>query len=218
MNRLFSPPFYKVVILGDSGVGKTSLLQRFVHNKYFTEYKATIGADFLSKEIVLSNNKEITLQIWDTAGQERFVSLCSTFFRGSDCCVLVYDITNSISLDGLEKWYAFFMKECEISDPSFPIIVIGNKHDIKSEDSISNLERAKSWCEKRKIVHYFSSARDGENVDQIFLSVAELLYQTNPSIIDGYDMNSMNSLSASLIYPINPNEKEEPEDKCVCYH
>jgi Ras-related protein Rab-7A len=81
----------KVILLGDSGVGKTSLLERFITNRFSLMYKATIGADFMTKEITLEQNKVVTLQLWDTAGQERFQSLGTSFFRGADCCILVYD-------------------------------------------------------------------------------------------------------------------------------
>merc|ERR1712167_311499 len=81
----------KVIILGDSGVGKTSLMNQYVNKKFSKQYKATIGADFLTKEVLI-DDKLITMQIWDTAGQERFQSLGVAFYRGADCCVLVYDV------------------------------------------------------------------------------------------------------------------------------
>jgi len=85
-----SSPLIKVVLLGESGVGKTALLDRYV-NKQFTSYKSTIGADFCTCEMEI-DDKFITLQIWDTAGQERFHSLGKLFFRGADCCLLVFDL------------------------------------------------------------------------------------------------------------------------------
>ncbi|CAN9235316.1 unnamed protein product [Alternaria alternata] len=84
----------KVIILGDSGVGKTSLMNQYVNKKFSASYKATIGADFLTKE-VLVDDRLVTMQLWDTAGQERFQSLGVAFYRGADCCVLVYDVNNS---------------------------------------------------------------------------------------------------------------------------
>ena len=85
--------FIKVVIIGDSSVGKTSIIQMFEHSKFTDNFKPTIGADFSNKEVTL-DDRVVTLQIWDTAGQERFQSLGSAFYRGADCCALVYDITN----------------------------------------------------------------------------------------------------------------------------
>merc|ERR1719473_1870579 len=93
----------KVIILGDSGVGKTSLMNQYVNKKFSNQYKATIGADFLTKEVLL-DEKLVTMQIWDTAGQERFQSLGVAFYRGADACVLVYDITNARSFSQLQTW------------------------------------------------------------------------------------------------------------------
>ena len=86
----------KIIIIGESGVGKTALLHKYVMGKFIEDHKATIGADFLSKEITV-DDKIVTLQIWDTAGQERFQSLGNAFYRGSDACVLVYDVTDENS-------------------------------------------------------------------------------------------------------------------------
>ena len=96
--------FVKLVIIGDSSVGKTSLIQMFEHNKFSQSFKPTIGADFSNKEITLEDGRIVTIQIWDTAGQERFQSLGSAFYRGADCCVLVYDIGNQASFDHLMNW------------------------------------------------------------------------------------------------------------------
>ena len=82
---------FKVIILGDSGVGKTSLLQQFVNRQFSMSYKAAVGADLLSKEVCV-DGEAVTLQIWDTAGQERFKSIGGAFYKGSDCCVIVYDV------------------------------------------------------------------------------------------------------------------------------
>ncbi|KUF84732.1 Ras-related protein Rab-7a [Phytophthora nicotianae] len=94
----------KLIILGDSGVGKTSLMNQYVNQKFSNQYKATIGADFLTKEIML-DDKLVTMQIWDTAGQERFQSLGVAFYRGADACVLVYDITNpKVQKQRAQEW------------------------------------------------------------------------------------------------------------------
>lgn len=106
----------KVVILGNSGVGKTSLMQQYVSKKFSREYKATIGADFLTKEIQV-DDKLVTLQIWDTAGQERFQSLGVAFYRGADCCVLVYDVNDAKTFDDLDNWRDEFLIQVGASTP-----------------------------------------------------------------------------------------------------
>ena len=103
----------KVVAIGDSGVGKTSLIQMFEHSRFAGDFKPTIGADFSNKEITI-DGKIVMLQIWDTAGQERYQSLGTSFYRGADCCFLVYDITNKSSLDNIENWWELFIQKSMI--------------------------------------------------------------------------------------------------------
>uniref|UniRef100_A0A7N0UPY9 Ras-related protein Rab-7b n=1 Tax=Kalanchoe fedtschenkoi TaxID=63787 RepID=A0A7N0UPY9_KALFE len=123
----------KVIVLGDSGVGKTSLMNQYVNKKFREQYKATIGADFVTKELQV-DDKHVTLQIWDTAGQERFQSLGAAFYRGADCCVLVYDVNAPKSFETLRKWHEEFLKQADPVDPStFPFVVIGNKVDVEGE-------------------------------------------------------------------------------------
>nr|KJB49117.1 hypothetical protein B456_008G101600 [Gossypium raimondii] len=103
----------KVIVLGDSGVGKTSLMNQYVYNKFNQQYKATIGADFVTKELQI-DDKLVTLQIWDTAGQERFQSLGSAFYRGADCCAIVFDVNILRSFETLNNWREEFLKQIHL--------------------------------------------------------------------------------------------------------
>ena len=117
----------KIIILGDSGVGKTSLMNQYCNKRVSNQYKATIGADFLTKEVMI-DDKLVTLQIWDTAGQERFQSLGVAFYRGADACILVYDITAEKSFEQLNSWRDEFLTQANPRDPdNFSFVVIGNK-------------------------------------------------------------------------------------------
>jgi Ras-related protein Rab-7A len=162
----------KVIILGDSAVGKTSLMNRFVKQEFSQQYRATIGADFLSKEIMI-DNKLVTLQIWDTAGQERFQSLGVAFYRGSDCCVLVYDITSSKSFDSLESWREEFLNQANPKNPeSFPFVVLGNKVDKESERRVPQT-KAQAWARSKGEIPLFEcSAKDSVNVEDAFQEIA----------------------------------------------
>lgn len=104
----------KVIILGDSGVGKTSLMNQYVNKKFSNQYKATIGADFLTKEVMV-DDRLVTMQIWDTAGQERFQSLGVAFYRGADCCVLTYDVTAPNTFKSLDSWRDEFLIQVMMS-------------------------------------------------------------------------------------------------------
>ncbi|CAO3688269.1 unnamed protein product [Umbelopsis ramanniana] len=164
----------KVIILGDSGVGKTSLMNQYVNKKFSTQYKATIGADFLTKEVMV-DDKLVTMQIWDTAGQERFQSLGVAFYRGADCCVLVYDVNTPKSFDSLSSWVDEFLVQASPRNPdSFPFVVLGNKIDVDESKRMVSARRAHQWCEsKGGIPHFETSAKEAINVEQAFQTIAK---------------------------------------------
>ncbi|OXN02106.1 hypothetical protein CDV58_08730 [Aspergillus fumigatus] len=155
----------KVIILGDSGVGKTSLMNQYVNKKFSASYKATIGADFLTKEVLVDDRL-----IWDTAGQERFQSLGVAFYRGADCCVLVYDVNNSKSFEALDSWRDEFLIQASPRDPeSFPFVVIGNKIDVEESKRMISSKRAMTFCQSKGNIPYFeTSAKEAVNVEQAF--------------------------------------------------
>ncbi|KTF81641.1 hypothetical protein cypCar_00024900 [Cyprinus carpio] len=161
----------KVIILGDSGVGKTSLMNQYVNNKFSNQYKATIGADFLTKEVMV-DDRLVTMQIWDTAGQERFQSLGVAFYRGADCCVLVYDVTAPTTFKTMDSWRDEFLIQASPRDPeNFPFVVLGNKIDLENRQVTT--KRAQAWCQSKNNIPYFeTSAKEAINVDQAFQTIA----------------------------------------------
>ncbi|KAK4538728.1 hypothetical protein CDCA_CDCA20G4753 [Cyanidium caldarium] len=180
------PKLLKVVVLGDSGVGKTSLMERFVNRRFSLQYKATIGADFLTKDMEVEeggDNEEeeqgvrrwVNLQIWDTAGQERYQSLGAAFYRGADACVLVFDLTEAKTLEDLDSWRDEFLLQAAPRDPAtFPFVVLGNKVDAAGGSARAVGEAAaRAWCGARGHLPYFeTSARENVNVDTAFHEVA----------------------------------------------
>lgn len=166
--------FLKIVILGDSGVGKTTLLQQYVSGKSNAHSKPTIGADFSKKELMIDNTI-VTLQIWDTAGQEKFQSLGYAFYRGADCCALVYDITSQKSFDDLGRWRDGFIEHAAPPDPNnFPFVLIGNKLDRESERKVKTTD-AKAWCkENGDMAYYETSAKENISVDDAFVEMAKM--------------------------------------------
>mmetsp|Transcript_27934 Transcript_27934/g.33936 ORF Transcript_27934/g.33936 Transcript_27934/m.33936 type:complete len:209 (+) Transcript_27934:66-692(+) len=165
----------KVIILGDSGVGKTSLMNQYVNKKFSNAYKATIGADFLTKEVQV-DDRLITMQIWDTAGQERFQSLGVAFYRGADCCVLVYDVNTAKTFENLDNWRDEFLIQASPSDPdNFPFVVLGNKIDVENGNNrVVTEKKAKAWCASKGGIPYFeTSAKEDFNVDAAFKCIAQ---------------------------------------------
>jgi len=176
VNRVRSPSFdrtlLKVILLGDSGVGKSSIMNQYVHEKFSAEYKATIGADFLTKHLII-DDKPITMQIWDTAGQERFQSLGVAFYRGADCCALVFDVNDEKTFENVNSWKEEFLLKAGIEDPqNFPFVLLGNKIDVENGRMVSK-KRALKYCEDNGNMQYFeTSAKEGVGVSNAFLHLA----------------------------------------------
>ncbi|MDI1489426.1 MAG: Rab GTPase ypt7 [Ramalina farinacea] len=145
-----------------------------VNKKFSASYKATIGADFLTKEVMV-DDRLVTMQIWDTAGQERFQSLGVAFYRGADCCVLVYDVNNSKSFETLDAWRDEFLIQAGPREPdNFPFVVIGNKIDVEESKRAISQRRAMTFCQSKGNIPYFeTSAKEAVNVEQAFEVIAK---------------------------------------------
>lgn len=150
-------------------------MNQYVSKRFNSTYKATIGADFLRKEIII-DDKLVTLQIWDTAGQERFQSLGVAFYRGADACLLVYDITNEKSFESLNLWRDEFLNQANPRDPdNFIFICIGNKIDRESERRVDR-KKVTQWCKSKsaKPIPFFeTSAKDATKVEAAFVEAAQ---------------------------------------------
>uniref|UniRef100_A0A0A9YIR2 Ras-related protein Rab-7b n=1 Tax=Lygus hesperus TaxID=30085 RepID=A0A0A9YIR2_LYGHE len=168
-------PILKVVILGDSGVGKTSLVHRYAKNIFTQRHKATIGADFLVKDVNV-DGKIVKLHFWDTAGQERFNGLGTAYYRGANCCVLVFDVSNPSTFVSIDKWKSDFLKMAAPRDPDkFPFVLLGNK--VELNDCKVHPKLVALWCNANHNVPYFDvSAKLNRNIHQAFTTIARLAY------------------------------------------
>ncbi|XP_060527350.1 ras-related protein Rab-9A [Cylas formicarius] len=159
----------KVVILGDGGVGKSCLMNRFVSNQFDEHSFHTIGVEFLNKDIEI-DGETYTLQIWDTAGQERFKTLRTPFYRGSDICMLTYAIDDKLSFKNVDMWKKEFLYYADVKETShFPFIVVGNKSDVTGDErEVSQLEM-ETWCNENGITSCIeTSAKNASNVHEAF--------------------------------------------------
>lgn len=175
----------KVVILGDSGVGKTSLMTQYTQKRFSTAYKATIGADFSSKALSI-DDKPVMLQLWDTAGQERFMSLGPAFYRGADAAILVFDVNSTKTFEDLESWRNEFLthtRDQRTDQKKFPFVVLGNKIDVDGGSSRQVDRRtAEQWCSARGSLPFFEvSAKDNVNVEEAFITATRLALQNKPA-------------------------------------
>ena len=163
----------KIVVLGDTGVGKTTLINRYVNDEFRADFKATIGADFSSKTMEV-DGQQVILQIWDTAGQERFHSVGAAFYRGTDACILVYDCTQTESFNRLEFWRDdLFSKSQMDPDEKFPIIIFSNKSDLVNQRQV-NHETAKQWADQNNYELFEVSAKTGENIPEGFRKIVDI--------------------------------------------
>jgi Ras-related protein Rab-7A len=169
-------------------------MNRYVHSRFSNQYKATIGADFLTREVTI-DQKLVTLQIWDTAGQERFQSLGVAFYRGADSCVLVFDVCESKSFDNLESWMEeFLVHAAPRNQDTFPFVVLGNQADLADSRRQVPAAKAKAWCQEKGIPYFETSAKDDVNVGDAFDTIAtKALEQENQQkkifIPDKLDLN-----------------------------
>lgn len=158
---------FKLLLIGDSGVGKSCLLLRFADDTYTESYISTIGVDFKIRTIEL-DGKVIKLQIWDTAGQERFRTITSSYYRGAHGIIVVYDCTDQETFSNLKQW----LEEIDrYACDNVNKLLVGNKNDQTSKKAVE-YETAKEYADHLKIPFLETSAKNGANVEQAFLTMA----------------------------------------------
>jgi small GTP-binding protein len=163
---------HKVIIVGPSAVGKTSLLNRFVHNQFALKYKLTIGVDFLTKTIEYEPSKLIKLHIWDIGGQERFKFLHRSFYEGASGALLVFDLSRQKTFSGMKTWLSEMRS---IMTNGIPKVIIGNKSDlIPVIGQIIDRSTVEQYAKDEDCIYVETSAKTGENVKKAFL---ELTYR-----------------------------------------
>mgnify|MGYP002627443342 FL=1 len=199
----------KILILGDSSVGKTTLLLKYVDGYFPTIYVATIGVEYKVKKINI-NGININLQIWDTAGQERFRGITKNFLKGADGIIYTYDITNKSSFDSLKNW----IMTAEETVEGFKKIIIGNKIDLEKNRKVSK-ESFNKFCQNKNMQGYEVSAKEGTNVSESFELLAKLIIEgkTKEQLLEKYSKDGK-TRGKSVISKNSHNKTATKKRKC----
>ena len=161
---------YKVLLLGDSTVGKTCFLLRYCDKTFQEAHLSTIGLDYRLKTMTLENGKNIKLQIWDTAGQDRFRAITKNYYKGANGIILIYDVTNLQSYENVKNWIAQIKEE---ANQNVLIYLAGNKIDVSEDLRVVKTEDGKKIADEFKLPFYETSAKSGINVNKIFEELVE---------------------------------------------
>ena len=170
---------YKVLLLGDSTVGKTCFLLRYCDKTFQDAHLSTIGLDYRVKTMTLKNNKNIKLQIWDTAGQDRFRAITKNYYKGANGIILIYDVTNLQTYENVKNWITQIREE---TNPNVVIYLAGNKIDIPEEERAVKTEEGKEIADEYKLQFKETSAKDGINVNEVFQELVEKIDEVNSKL------------------------------------
>ena len=163
---------YKIMVLGESKVGKTSLIKRYTKDQFGGVYLTTVGMDFQDK-IIEIEDKKVRLQVWDTAGQERFRNVTKSYFQSSRGLLVVYDITDKESFEKINFWIENIKNN---APENVKLILVGNKCDLANERKVT-IEDGENKARNYNIKFFESSAKDGTNVNELFFYLANEIYQ-----------------------------------------
>lgn len=202
---------FKVVLIGDSGVGKSNLLSRFTRNEFNLESKSTIGVEFATKSIK-TEGKIIKAQIWDTAGQERYRAITSAYYRGAVGALLVYDISKHLSFENVERW----LKELrDHADNNIVIMLVGNKSDLRHLRAVST-EEATAFAEANNLAFLETSALDSTGVDTAFEKILTEIYQLMSKRVNmsGQDDSGQTAHVPGQKIDVGETQTQEPKDSC----
>ena len=162
---------YKVLLLGDTTVGKTCFLLKYTDKTFIEEHMTTIGLDYRLKSLKLKNGKELKLQIWDTAGQERFRTITKSYYKGSEGILLIYDVTKRESFENVKTWVSQIREEVSKSSV---IYVVGNKIDLEDTRKVTT-EEGVNLAKELELPFKEASAKNGINIDETFYDLAEMI-------------------------------------------
>ena len=177
----------KLVLIGESGVGKTSIISQFIDQVFQNDIQSTIGGTFSTKEIKCGNGKILKLEIWDTAGQERYRSVATMFYKDANAALLVYDITNKDSFEELQKYWLGQVKDSSPKD--IILAIVANKSDLFEREQVDEA-KAREFAKNNNALFAVTSAKNTSGIESLFLEIAKKYTGTNcANIIENNDTN-----------------------------
>lgn len=207
----------KIVLIGDTGVGKTNLLSRFSRDMFNPDSKSTIGVEFATKTLEI-DGKTIKAQIWDTAGQERYRAITSAYYRGAIGALLLYDISASLTFNSLSRW----LKELrENADSNMVVMLVGNKCDLTETRAVTTDEGVE-FAKSEDLMFIETSARDSTNVQEAFTKlITEIVSRLAASDMDAENVDANGAQSAlskntKSVSISNPDTNEGEKKKGCC--
>jgi small GTP-binding protein len=202
-----------VVLIGDSGVGKSNLLSRFTRNEFNLETKSTIGVEFATRSIQ-ADGKTIKAQIWDTAGQERYRAITSAYYRGAVGALLVYDIAKNATFKNVERWLAELR---ENAAGTIVIMLVGNKSDLRHLREVP-AETSKEFAEKNTLLFIETSALDSSNVEQAFQNILTEIYKqsSRSTVTTNSSSSTHEEPSPSKPIEVGVQPTTTTPEKCQC--
>jgi len=202
--------FFKCCVVGDMGVGKTNLLSRFAKDEFSTTSKATVGCEYMCKQIQ-HDGQTIEAQVWDTAGQERYKAVTQAFFRGCMGALIIYDITKRDSFENCHKW----LKELRThTDQSVVAMLVGNKIDLRHQQAV-HVDDAKDFAEDNNLAFIETSARDATNVDLAFETILIEIYRIVRKGLDHGKYDPDRPAPSMLnVVPVTPSQNRPKEAGC----
>ena len=189
---------FKILLLGDSSVGKTCFLKRYTDNTFQDAYLSTIGFDFKFKFVTLDNGKTVKVQLWDTAGQERFRTIAKSYYKGAHGIILIYDVTNRKTYDNIKKWLNQIRDE---ASNRISIILVANKIDCEDTRQVTK-EEGETLAKANNLPIFEASAKDSINVNESFQFLIEKINENVSNII------------TQNVTKLNNNKKQDKKGCC----
>ena len=201
----------KILIVGESNVGKTCIIERYIGREFDSCPEPTLGVSCFEKQVKLEENNKLTLNLWDTAGQERFQSLVRLYSKGALGCFIAYDITNRESFEKLENWFNIVLQNIKV-----PIILVGNKTDIVEEDEEKrkvSIEEGMDFAKKKNVPFFETSAKDKKNIDKIFKEMVNKIIEENQLLDKLKELKEKMGETSSVEYSEEKEEEKEKKEK-----